>query len=90
VELVEMKSSREKARCCGGGAGVKTAYPEISRQAAARRIKEAERTGAEFLITACPFCMQTLREAAKALDSGLKVVELAVFLDSAASEKGAS
>ena len=81
LELVEMKGSKELSRCCGGGAGVKTAYPEVSQKAALRRIKEAERTGARVLVTTCPFCVQTLRVAAEAASSGIEIVELAVFLD---------
>jgi len=80
LQLVEMKNARELARCCGGGAGVKTAYPEISRKAAIKRLKEAERTGAGVLVTTCPFCVQTLN-AAGATGSKMEVVELAVFLD---------
>ncbi|MBN1677182.1 MAG: (Fe-S)-binding protein [Candidatus Thermoplasmatota archaeon] len=81
LELVEMKTSRELARCCGGGAGVKTAYPEISQKAAVRRIREAEKTGASALVTACPFCMQSLKDAAQSVGSSIDVVELCVFLD---------
>ena len=79
--LVEMKNCRQTARCCGGGAGVKTAYSEVSQKAAAKRVREAEETGAELMITTCPFCVQTLRGAAAALGSKLKVEELSVFLD---------
>jgi heterodisulfide reductase subunit D len=81
LKLVEMKNSRELSRCCGGGAGVKTAYPEVSRKAALKRVAEAEKTGADILVTACPFCVQTLREAASATSSKLEILELAVFLE---------
>lgn len=88
LTLVEMRSSREKARCCGGGAGVKTAYPEIAAKAALRRLKEAERTGAEAIVTTCPFCVQTLRAAAEASSSQMKVIELSVFVNGLAKGKG--
>ncbi len=81
IELVEMKTSRELSRCCGGGAGVKTAYPDISQEAALKRIQEAEETGAKVLITTCPFCLQTLRAAAESASSRLEVQELSVFLE---------
>jgi len=81
LRLMEMRTSKELSRCCGGGAGVKTAYPSISAKAAARRIKDAERTGAEVMVTTCPFCVQTLKAAAEASGSKLEVVELAVFLE---------
>lgn len=81
LRLIEMKNSRELSRCCGGGAGVKTAYPDISRKTALRRVKEAERTGASMLVTTCPFCVQTLRDAATASGSRLEILELSVLLD---------
>jgi len=81
LRLVEMKTSRELSRCCGGGAGVKSAYPEISQKAAAKRLKEAERSGASILVTTCPFCVQTLNAAVESSGSIMKVFELSVFLD---------
>jgi Fe-S oxidoreductase len=81
LELVEMKSSKDLSRCCGGGAGVKTAYPTVSQKAALKRIKDAEKTGAEVLVTTCPFCVQTLKGAAESSGSKLEIVELAVLLD---------
>jgi heterodisulfide reductase subunit D len=88
LKLVEMKNSKELARCCGGGAGVKTAYPEISQKAALRRLKEAEKTGAEILVTSCPFCVQTLTSAAQVSGSKMEVLELTVLLDRLSESKG--
>jgi len=79
--LVEMQASRELSRCCGGGAGVKTAYPEVSQRAAIRRLREAERTGASILVTTCPFCVQTLKTAADSSGSNLEIVELSQFVE---------
>jgi Fe-S oxidoreductase len=87
LELVEMKSSRQLSRCCGGGAGVKTAYPELSKKAALRRVSEAEKTGAKLLVTTCPFCVQTLRGAAEASGSSMEVVELSVLVDRTTNPK---
>jgi heterodisulfide reductase subunit D len=88
LKLIEMKNSRELSRCCGGGAGVKTAYPKISSKAAIRRLKEAEKTGAEILVTTCPFCVQTLNDAAKATGSDIEILELSVLLDRLSENKG--
>jgi len=81
LKLIEMGNSKEFSRCCGGGAGVKTAYPEVSRKVALRRLKEAEKTGADVLVTTCPFCVQTLRDAALSTGSKMQILELAVFLE---------
>jgi Fe-S oxidoreductase len=58
--LVEMEFNREKARCCGAGAGVKSAYPEITEEIARTRLDDAKNVDAEMIITACPFCILNL------------------------------
>lgn len=88
LKLIEMENSRELSKCCGGGAGVKTAYPEVSQKAALKRLKEAERTGAQVLVTTCPFCVQTIRAAAQSSGSKMDVLELAVLIDRLAEPKG--
>jgi Fe-S oxidoreductase len=80
VKLIEMKNSRELSRCCGAGAGVKTANPQISLEIAKRRVAEAEETGAEILVSSCPFCEQNLKEAANSLGSKIKVMDIAELL----------
>jgi Fe-S oxidoreductase len=59
LELVEMKHSREQATCCGGTAWVEcgTAVKCLQNE----RLAEAEATGAERLVTACPKCDIHLR-----------------------------
>lgn len=80
VVLVEMKNNREKARCCGAGAGLKTANPKTALEIAKRRIEEACDTGAEILVTACPFCEQNLQEAAGTSDRKILVKDISELL----------
>ncbi len=57
VELVEMKRNRKNAYCCGaGGGGRGQAFPDFSKGVAEERLKEFEETGADLLITSCPYC----------------------------------
>ncbi|MBS7267480.1 MAG: (Fe-S)-binding protein [Candidatus Freyarchaeota archaeon] len=63
LEFVEMERIREYSWCCGSGGGVKAAFPELASFAAAERIEEANATGAEALVTACPFCEINLGDA---------------------------
>ena len=74
--LVEMDNIREKARCCGSGGGVKSAYCELSDSIADLRIKEAEETDADLLVTACPFCKLNLSQNSDNLD----VLDLSEFV----------
>ena len=64
-DLIEMDRNREYSRCCGAGAGVKSAFPETAMKVASKRIKDAQDTGAEILVTSCSFCILNLENALK-------------------------
>ena len=76
VQLIEMKNSREKAMCCGAGGGLKAAFADESLEIAKLRIKEAMDTKADMLVTSCVFCKRNLIEAAKSLNSDIKVLNI--------------
>jgi heterodisulfide reductase subunit D len=69
LKLVEMPRNREYSRCCGAGGGLKAGFPDIQNKMARRRIQEAEETGAEQLVSCCPFCYQGLNVGITALAS---------------------
>jgi Fe-S oxidoreductase len=56
IKLIEMERIKEYAWCCGAGGGVKEAYPDFNTFTAQERTEEARATGAEALVTACPWC----------------------------------
>jgi|LQYC01.1.fsa_nt_gi Fe-S oxidoreductase len=53
IEVREMGNNREKAFCCGAGAGIRSAYRELSCQIASQVL---ENVPAESVVTSCPFC----------------------------------
>jgi Fe-S oxidoreductase len=63
VELVEMERSREASWCCGAGGGAREAYPEFSSWTAHERIEEALSTGADAIVSACPWCERNFLDA---------------------------
>jgi heterodisulfide reductase subunit D len=71
-----MERTREKSRCCGAGGGLKTLDQALALKVAEKRIEDAEATGASILVTSCPFCEQTLREAAIKRGGGIKVADI--------------
>ena len=79
VKLVEMDRIKEYAWCCGAGGGVRETNPEFAAWTAAERLAEAESTGAEALVTACPHCVQNLAGNG----SDLKVYDVVEILDKA-------
>jgi Fe-S oxidoreductase len=82
LKLVEMNRVREYAWCCGAGGGVKETNPEFARWTAAERLKEAESTGAEAIVTACPHCSQNFKSLSGD-GPGLKVYDVVELLDKA-------
>lgn len=80
VELIEMKHNRAKSMCCGAGGGYKSQFNNFAVRIASDRVREAEATGAEYLVTSCPFCVTNLSQGAKAIGSPIKVIDVADIL----------
>ncbi|MFX0036531.1 MAG: (Fe-S)-binding protein [Candidatus Hermodarchaeota archaeon] len=83
VNLVEMKTIKEHSKCCGAGGGVKKGFPKLALEIAKSRVKEADETGAEYLVSICPFCYRNLSDAIKALDSNIKMIDLLELMEQA-------
>jgi Fe-S oxidoreductase len=83
LKLLEMDRIKEYAWCCGAGGGVSVSNPEFSQWAARERIDEAESTGADALVTACPWCIKNFNQAIKAKGSRLKVYDVVELLEKA-------
>ncbi|MFX0133744.1 MAG: (Fe-S)-binding protein [Candidatus Hodarchaeota archaeon] len=80
IDLVEMKRIRENAWCCGAGGGVKSAFKDWAVEIATERVKEAEETGADILLSSCPFCRRNLNDAIKKSGSNIKMMDIVEFL----------
>ncbi len=63
VRRVEMKRSREKSFCCGGGGGQMWLESSGRQRVENVRLAEAQETGAGLVATACPFCKVMLETA---------------------------
>jgi Fe-S oxidoreductase len=83
VKLTEMVRIKEYAWCCGAGGGVNESNPEFALWTAKERIEEAESTGAEAIVTTCPWCEKTFNEAIKESGSSLKVYDIVELVDKA-------
>jgi len=72
VELIEMTRNEENALCCGGGGGVREAFPEFARWTASERLREARSTNADTVVSCCPFCQSNFGDVLDASGDGLK------------------
>jgi Fe-S oxidoreductase len=76
LELVEMERIKEYAWCCGAGGGVREAYPDFAMWTTLERIEEAKATGAEAMVTACPWCERNFNDALKETGDGFKIYDI--------------
>jgi Fe-S oxidoreductase len=83
LKLVEMERNREYAWCCGAGGGVMEAYPDLCSWTVRERLQEAEATGAEAIVTACPCCERNFMDAVKADDTKLEVYDIIALIQQA-------
>jgi Fe-S oxidoreductase len=61
VRLVEMERNKQNSFCCGARA-LGNYMPGMNEWAAKARLKEFEATGADLLITACPYCADNFQK----------------------------
>ncbi|MFC2070612.1 heterodisulfide reductase-related iron-sulfur binding cluster [Chloroflexota bacterium] len=82
TEVIEMKLSREQGFCCGGGGGHMWMEENHGRKIGEMRFEQAIDTGAEILLTACPFCLQMFDDATKVkgIDDSPKVMDIAELI----------
>jgi Fe-S oxidoreductase len=76
LRLVEMERIKEYAWCCGAGGGVIDAFPDYASWTASERLREAKATGAEAMVTACPWCQRNFKDAIKQNGDRFKVYDI--------------
>jgi heterodisulfide reductase subunit D len=77
IEFREMDASRENALCCGGGGDVQIVDESVTAAVAARRMGQAQKTGARVILSACQQCKRTLMAAARREKARVRVMDLA-------------
>jgi Fe-S oxidoreductase len=80
-QIVEMPRCKDESFCCGGGGGNYWAE-EVGDRINHVRSKEALDTGANFIATACPFCLLMLTDGIKKYTDENKVMDIAELVDS--------
>jgi len=80
VELREMDRIKEYAWCCGAGGGVKETNPAFAEWTANDRLREAQETGAEAIVTACPGCEKNFTDTLNNNVRPLKVYDVVDLL----------
>jgi len=83
MKRVEMKRSRDRSFCCGGGGLMLFYEPKEEQRIGVKRVQMAAEAGANVIVTACPFCMVNIEDAIKVagLEGKMTAIDLAELVD---------
>jgi Fe-S oxidoreductase len=77
VTLLERTATRENTICCGAGGGMRVFESgELAERIGRAAVDSAAETGAEALVTACPFCEMNLDAAARNANSPIRICDI--------------
>ena len=83
LQRVEMRRSRDRSFCCGGGGLMLFYEPKEEQRMGVKRVQMAAEAGANVIVTACPFCMVNIEDAIKVagLEGKMTAIDLAELVD---------
>jgi len=83
LKRVEMKRSRDRSFCCGGGGLMLFYEPKEEQRMGVKRVQMAAEAGANVIVTACPFCMVNIEDAIKVagLEGKMTAIDLAELVE---------
>jgi heterodisulfide reductase subunit D len=88
LDMVEMFFNKADAWCCGAGSGVMSLSGEYARAVARERLDQANRVGANAIVSACPFCKHNFEQAAKNNSTPIDVYDVVEVVASAMDSEG--
>ncbi|HEY7099165.1 MAG TPA: (Fe-S)-binding protein [Terriglobales bacterium] len=83
LKRVEMKHSRDRSFCCGGGGLMLFYEPQEDERIGVKRVRMAAEAGANVIVTSCPFCLTNIEDAIKVggFEGKITVVDLVELVD---------
>ena len=83
LKWVEMKRSRDRSFCCGGGGLMLFYEPKEEQRMGVLRVRMAAEAGANVIVTACPFCMVNIEDAIKVagLEGKMTAIDLTELVE---------
>lgn len=89
LDFKEIENNKKLSDCCGMGGGRMWMEPPerltSSQTISERRVRQALDTGADILLTACPFCNITLNDAVKSMgkEDAIEVMDITALVEMA-------
>jgi len=83
LKRVEMRRSRDRSFCCGGGGLALFYEPTEDQRMGVKRVQMAADAGANVIVTACPFCMVNMEDAIKVagMEGKMTAIDLAELVE---------
>jgi len=83
LRRVEMKRSRDRSFCCGGGGLALFYEAQEEQRMGVLRVRMAAEAGASVMVTACPFCLVNIEDAIKVagMEGQMTAIDLAELVD---------
>jgi Fe-S oxidoreductase/nitrate reductase gamma subunit len=82
-DILEMERRRNKGFCCGAGGGRMWMEETIGKRINQMRVQQANETGAETIVSACPYCLTMLSDGIKEinLEEKMSALDLAEIVE---------
>ncbi len=74
MEMVEFADYGEASICCGGGSGRVWMETSKGERFSDIRLEQAVETGADELVTACPYCITNFEDSRLSLENGESII----------------
>ncbi|GBF35957.1 fumarate reductase (CoM/CoB) subunit TfrB [Methanofervidicoccus abyssi] len=76
LKFVEMEIPDQ---CCGAGGGVRSGKPKVSYAIGKRKVRMIYKTGADYVITVCPFCEYHIKDTLEKFREGKNYLKVEVM-----------
>jgi Fe-S oxidoreductase len=81
LQLIEAVENREQGLCCGGGGDLEMTDPALTAGAAVTTLDKLTVSGVEAVVTACPQCVRTFKDAAKDTQKSVEILDVVQVID---------
>jgi fumarate reductase (CoM/CoB) subunit B len=84
---VEFKEMKYPCQCCGAGGGIKSGKPDIALDLSKSKAEMIKETGADAVVTICPFCELNLQDGLNAIgEENIKAMHILELLNKSYEE----
>jgi heterodisulfide reductase subunit D len=87
LRLIEAAENRAQGLCCGGGGDLEMTDPALASRVAVTALDKLTGPGVEALVTACPQCVRTFKDAAEDSQKPIEILDVVQVIDRALERK---